>query len=369
MPSSIQRRGERGDYRYIVRWREHSHDVEHSRTFDRKVNAEAFRAQVAADISRGTYIDPRRADRLFGDFATEWLALQSGRASSRDRQALMYATHIAPTFASTPVGVIRPTMVKQWLAGLKLAPSTRTSALRLLSAILTSAVNDQIIARNPVATVKAPKLDREPLRALTVHQVRTLADAAPERLHAAVVVAAATGLRQGELFGLTVDRIQFLRREITIDRQLITPNKGAPHFGPPKTDRGFRDVPTADHALEALSEHLRAFDPGRDGLVFTNSDGNPWRRSMAATAFRRMRDAAELDPTTAKGWHALRHHAASVMIAEGLGVTAVASTLGHTPAECLKTYAHWWPEDGEPIRAAMSRAWTDSAEEEATGVR
>jgi hypothetical protein len=46
-----------------------------------------------------------------------------------------------------------------------------------------------------------------------------------------------------------------------------------------------------------------------------------------------------------------------VLIAQGLGVTAVAATLGHSPAECLATYAGWWPNEHEQIRAAVARAW------------
>jgi site-specific recombinase XerD len=57
------------------------------------------------------------------------------------------------------------------------------------------------------------------------------------------------------------------------------------------------------------------------------------------------------------GWHALRHHAASVLIAQGLSVTAVAAVLGHSPAECLSTYAAWWPSEDEAIRSAFVRAW------------
>ena len=61
------------------------------------------------------------------------------------------------------------------------------------------------------------------------------------------------------------------------------------------------------------------------------------------------------------GWHALRHHCASVLIAEGLGVTAVAAVLGHSPAECLRTYAAWWPSENDAICAALERAWSGAA--------
>jgi integrase len=92
-------------------------------------------------------------------------------------------------------------------------------------------------------------------------------------------------------------------------------------------------------------------------MVFHRNHG-PWRRSRAAEAFRRMAKVAGVD---ASGWHAFRHHAASVLIAQGLSVTAVAATLGHSPAECLAAYAGWWPNEHEQIRAAVARAWAATA--------
>jgi hypothetical protein len=53
----------------------------------------------------------------------------------------------------------------------------------------------------------------------------------------------AMGLRQGECFGLTVDRVDFLRRHVRVDRQLISALGGVPAFGPPKSKAGFRTVP------------------------------------------------------------------------------------------------------------------------------
>ena len=72
-----------------------------------------------------------------------------------------------------------------------------------------------------------------------------------------------------------------------------------------------------------------------------------------------MRRAAQLTGVEA-GWHALRHHCASVLIAQGLSVTAVAAVLGHSPGECLRTYAAWWPSENDVIRTAHERAWTGS---------
>jgi integrase len=217
------------------------------------------------------------------------------------------------------------------------------------SSIFTAAVADGVVKRNPVTGVRLPRQDGQMRVPLTAEQVDAIAEHIDSRLELAVRLAATTGLRQGELFGLTRDRVRWLKRELVVDRQLVTPAKGEPSLGPVKTARSVRTVPLPDHLLERLSSGGQ-----RDGDVFVFlRDGKPWSRNRAADAFKRAADAAGVE---ASGWHALRHYTASVLIREGLSVTAVAGTLGHSPAECLKTYAGWWPSEHELVRSAMTRA-------------
>lgn len=117
---------------------------------------------------------------------------------------------------------------------------------------------------------------------LTVAHVR--ATAAPRELHAAVVLTACTVLRQGEPFGLAADRVVWLRRELVIDRQLVTPTRGEPHIGRRKTRRSVRTVPVVDHALAALAQHVERFGPGPDGLIFHRAGRSTpsWPRSRVA---------------------------------------------------------------------------------------
>jgi integrase len=86
------------------------------------------------------------------------------------------------------------------------------------------------------------------------------------------------GLRQSEATDLSVDRIDFLRRELTVDRQLVTPEAGEPTFGPPKSARSYRTVPLADTVVQALAHHVQVHGLGRDDLVLHGTDGRPLRR-------------------------------------------------------------------------------------------
>lgn len=165
-------------------------------------------------------------------------------------------------------------------------------------------------------------------------------------------IGAGTGLRQGEVLGLTLDRVDFLRRTVKVDRQMVTPSKGVPAFGPPKTKASYRTVPLPDSVGLVLAEHLRQFPAGDDGLIFTDASGGPVRRQRIADAWRVAAERVNLPPKT--GFHATRHFYASALIQFGESVKVVQSRLGHASAiETLDTYGHLWPDSEESTRAAI----------------
>ena len=158
-------------------------------------------------------------------------------------------------------------------------------------------------------------------------------------------------MRQGEVFGLTVDRVDFLRRKLRIDRQLVGISGREPAFGPPKTNASVRTIPLPTVAVEELAAHLRDFPAGVDGLVFTGSEGQRLRRSAFGTMWRRAAKQAGAESVT---FHALRHYYASLLIRHGESVKTVQARLGHaSAAETLDTYSHLWPDSDERTREAI----------------
>jgi integrase len=187
---------------------------------------------------------------------------------------------------------------------------------------------------------------------LELDQVVALAEAMPERAQATVLFAAGAGLRMGEVLGLTVDRVDFLRRTVRVDRQMVTPARGEPRFGPPKTPSSRRTVPLARVTLDVLAAHLARWPTGPEGLVFTSGRGEPWRRGTFAELIRDAREAAGLLESVT--FHDMRHHYASALIAAGCSIKAVQSALGHKNAsETLDTYSHLWPSDEDRLREAV----------------
>jgi len=336
----------RANGKYRARYRDPS-GRERSRTFDRVADARRFLEEVNAQLLRGEWVDPEDRNTTLAVYVERWLAVQPWRPSTTARTRSLLDNHILPTFGSRKLGSIRRSEIQGWLAGLELAPSTREGTFRLLASILKSATQDRLIHVSPAAGVRLPRREGVVVSPLTVAEVQVLADKITPALSAAVLVAAMTGLRQGELFGLTEDRVRWLERSLVIDRQLVT-ETGRVGFGPTKTSRSTRTVPVTPRVMELLAEQVATFGTGVDGLVF-HHDGRPWRRNQAGR---------EMQRAGGTGWHPLRHHCASVLIKNGVGVTAVAAMLGHTPAECLATYAAWFPSEDDVLRTAMSGAWT-----------
>ncbi len=343
--------------RYLARWREVD-GKQRARRFERKVDAVQFLATVNHETARGTYISPNAGQETAGAYALRWAAGQPWRESSRDRMMHVITSQIAPRFGALKLRDVRLSAVQAWVGAMTtagLAPSTVESYFRVLAAVMKAARRDKLIAESPCDGVRLPRAEgtTSALVPLTTTQVHALAEAVPDRYRALIVASAGLGLRQGEVCGLTVDRVDFLRRQVRIDRQLVSPNTGDVRFGPTKTASSNRVLTLAAVVGEALAEHLARFEAGEMGLIFTSATGAPLRRSTWQAAFGRAARDVGVEAST----HDLRHYCASSLIAAGCSVTAVQHFLGHKNAsETLDTYSHLWPDNEDKIRAAIDSA-------------
>jgi integrase len=289
------------------------------------------------------------------EYAELWRAGQVRRPSTATQCETNLRVHAYPTLGRRPIGAVRRSEVQAWVKKLsdKLAPGSVELTYRWVATIFKAAVDDRMIAASPCIRIALPKkLDTEVIP-LSVSDVTALADAAvPVRYKALIVFAAGMGLRQGECLGLTVDRVDFLRKQVRVDRQLTGAKAGVPIFGPPKSQAGFRTVPMPEVVASVLAEHLARHKPGPTGLVFTNSRGNLITRSLCGEMWHRAAPRAG-KPAWAT-FHDLRHFYASLLIAKGCSVKAVQKRLGHQSAmETLDTYGHLWPDSDDETRDAV----------------
>ncbi len=314
---------------WVVRWRDGTRNRQ--RTFDRRADAQTWDAEVRRRRQLGTLAQLDVGTTTLDAYVVEtWTPVYAPLLAKRTREsyAQSYDRHIAPTLGGLPLHAIKPVVISRWQTSvLTHGHGALVKARTVLSSILQTAVEGELLAANPVRTVRAP---RAPLK----DEVRPLAPAAVEALRGvlghrdAVLVSllAYAGLRPGEARTLDWGHVQ--------ERTLV--------IGAPKT-RSRRTVRLLDPLARDLREWRMAC--GRpvddqpviprpsDGGVMSAKSFNVWRGETFVPALAR----AGLDRARP---YDLRHSFASLLLHEGRSVIYVARQLGHDARLTLGTYGH-----------------------------
>ncbi|MCW2718572.1 site-specific integrase, partial [Pseudonocardia sp.] len=235
-----------------------------------------------------------------------------------------------------------------------LAPSTLRKLVSTLQSIYSAAVLDRLVGSSPVVQLTLPAAHRERIVPLTVDQVRALAESMAPKYRAMVYVQAGLGLRVGELLGLQVQNCDFLGRSVRIDHQA---DRDTGEMVPPKTRQSRRTIPMPKVVANELAAHLAAFPASPTGLLFHTATDRPYHQAFyGSQVFAPAVEKAKLPAGSTS--HDLRHHYASVLLAAGESVVAVAERLGHENATLvLRVYGHLVPGSEERTRKAIDTAW------------
>lgn len=252
------------------------------RTFVYKADANRWLAFTEAELLSGDWIDPEAGRIPFSEYAKAWVEERPGlRPKTIQLYRYLLRAHLQKEFGSRTIASITEADVRRWRADLLSAgvsPVTAAKAYRLLKSILTTAVEDGLIRRNP-CRVKGGSVEKSPERpVLTLAQVYALADAVGSRYRALVLIACFCGLRWGELAGLQRRDIDCDRKTIRVTRQLCEVAGRPPFLAPPKTDAGKRLVAIPSVILSDVRSHLDTLTPPEaDALLFTSPAGKPLR--------------------------------------------------------------------------------------------
>lgn len=221
---------------------------------------------------------------------------------------------------------------------------------RLISVILQTAVEWQYIPANAAERVKPPKAEANEAIYLDDKQairLLELLEDQPIYYRTAVTVLLFTGMRRGELMGLHWNDIDFENNLITIERSLqYLPEKGV-YESDTKTRSSRRAIKAPASALASLKAYrtwqwklfLSIGKPwDESGQVFVTQNGTPMHPDTLTSWFGEFIKTTDLPQIHI---HSLRHTNATLQIANGVAVTTVAGTLGHSTANTTtKVYAH-----------------------------
>ncbi len=325
------------------------------------------RKQAADEYSRlrsagndGSYIAADRARITFAAYADIWIGGLQVRPSTMAQYRSNLHRHLLPAFGDTRLDRIDRQHVLAFVRQLTdsgLAPATVRGIVNLLRTILRSAVDDARLSKSPCVRITLPELPPKQLAVFTDEQTAALILAVLPQHRALLLLALGTGLRQGELLGVTESVLDLDAGTLRVEQQLMTPaGPGQPYLTPLlKTKASRRVLPLPSFTVDALRTHLRTYGTSDDGLLFLNPKGRGWRRgSFNDSVWKPLLKRANLP--AGFGMHALRHTYASSLIAQNLHPKVIQERLGHASiTETMDTYSHLFPHAHVETAAALDR--------------
>lgn len=316
---------------------------EHSKSFERKVDAERWLRDQEWKLDRGTWIDPAAGNIRLREYADEWLAGRILKPKTLEGYRSLLRSRILPALGDQSLSKTTRADVRIWVADMVeegLSASRIEQARSLLASMFRQAVDDGIVGRNPALGVVTPRKKPRRQRFLTPDQVGALAGACEHRQLGAgdlVRFLAWSGLRWGEAVALRWENITVDRRRVRV-RRSATEVGGKLVEGEPKTHE-HRTVIVPRHVLP--EQQLR-------GRVFKAPKGGPLRSAN-------FRKKVWLPAVEEVGLgdlvvHDLRDTAASLAISSGASIKAVQRMLGHASAAMtLDVYGGLYDEDLEQL--------------------
>ncbi len=187
----VNRRETSRGVRYDVRYRG-TDGSEHSKTFRTRHDADRFASTVETDKLRGTWVDPKGARIALEQYATSWLETRASlRPRTREPYEVQLRLHVLPGLGQLKLNALTPHVIRQWhhdlVAAGGVSANTAAKCYRLLRTILSTAVADELLARNPCRISRAAVERASERPTATVAQVWELAEAMPSHLRALVL--------------------------------------------------------------------------------------------------------------------------------------------------------------------------------------
>jgi integrase len=336
------------------KWRARYRDEagkEHSRHFDRKIDAQQWLDQVTSAVVTGTYADPQAGRVTFAAFFGEWSARQVWAPGTVLAMSLAART----PFAGKPMKEVRRSDIEAWIKQMNaagLAPGTIKTRYVNVRSVFRAAVKDKVIGSDPTDGVRLPRRRRSDvaLSIPTPEEVGQLMAVAEERFRPFIALCAFAGLRLGEAAGVQLGDVDFLRKTLKVSRQIQRLNGGEIDVRAPKYGSE-RVVYLADGLIDLLAKHVADYGTvGKSRWLFPgDEDGPPHQNTVGYWWRKTLRDAG----LSGIKLHDLRHFYASGLVAAGCDVVTVQRSLGHSKATTtLNTYAHLWPTAEDRTRKA-----------------
>lgn len=280
-----------------------------------------------------------------GEFLDKWLedkARLEVAPTTYNRYKSLVNLHIKPRLSKVKLSAIASIHVQSLISAMErdeIGEETRRYVHQVLRTAFNVGVDWDLIGRNPCDRVAVPKVTRRSIAPLEGEQCQSLMSASlNHRLHALFVLAIASGMRQGELFGLQPDDVDLTEGIITV-RHSLEEIKGQLRLKAPKSKSGRRQIAIPPIAVKALQSYLDLHAiPGE--AFFTDTQGKFLRKSnFERRVWKPIRKAAGIPESVT--FHDLRHTSASMLIRANVHAKVIQERLGHSSIKLtMDNYGH-----------------------------
>ncbi|MGA5439431.1 tyrosine-type recombinase/integrase [Streptomyces griseoincarnatus] len=338
------------------------------RTFATSTDADRWLMRKRIEIEEGRWLDPAEGRTTVRDWSARWLAAVAPQLKHKTQATYrsLINSRINPALGDRELSSLRPITITEWVAAMRtegLSASRIRQAYRVLSQIMASAVDNDLIPQTPCRGVRLPRMPQTEPHIVTPQEASGIVRAAEKPHDLLIALLAFAGLRVGEAFALRRSDVDVAGGFLLVDENLAEAN-GTLVFDTPKSHQK-RVLRLAPSLAKRLGAYLEELPGGEDALLFTTPAGKPlrynqWRKAYFDPAV----SAAGLTDVTP---HDLRA-SHGTWVADRYGVMTAAHRLGHSNAS-VTTRHYARPVAGRDDQVAeASDAWF-SGHDDAHGAR
>lgn len=320
-----------------------------------KTQARQEKKRIELEVKQGTYLVDQ--DIKLATFLQKWLDHKSKHVTegTMSHYRPYVNKHLIPHLGHVDIGKVKPSHIQQlydYYVEEEILTNTSIKHMhRILHNAYNAAIKWEYVSRNPCLGASPPAPEKKMMQTWDEIDIQTfLEENMNHRLYMFYLLALSTGMRKGELLGLTWDNIDFTNSVLAVTQAVRKKKGGGYELGKVKTKYAERTISLFDHVNEALKKHKKdqmAYKMENrqsyedQGLVFATGNGtffSPhniqryWAQSLKESAVKPIR------------FHDLRHTHATLLLKMKEHPKVVQERLGHSSITVtLDLYSHVMP--------------------------
>ena len=278
-------------------------------------------------------------DQVIGHYKETELA-DSNSKTTRTKDVYRHQLDdvISPKWGLHRLCEVKPIAVERWLEAMPLSPGSKAKTKGVMSVLFQHAMRYEWAVSNPIRLVRQGALPQQEEIALEPVEVAAILSELRDPFQTLILLAAVTGLRRGELFGLKWEDVDFELEEIRIVRSVVDQVEG-----PPKTLASRRPIPMSSEFASALENWRKQTSYAKDSdWVFASPQALGQKPYWPDAVLKRhvLPAAKRAGISKRIGWHTFRRAVATLLHSSGASLKTTQELLRHaSPDITLGIYA------------------------------